>query len=429
MRVKKTSPLRITDPRISPDNIDPDALKVIRRLQEHGYAAYVVGGAVRDQLLGIPPKDCDVVTSAKPNEIRNLFRNAFIIGRRFKLVHVRFRMNKVIETATFRKHHGQEDGELVSHDNVFGTEEDDAFRRDFTLNGLFYDPSANQIIDYVGGLKDIEERRIRCLGRPDIRLTEDPVRILRAIKFAAKFNLRMDPALDKSIHRLKGSIKLCSQRRLFEELLKILKIGLFEAFVKKADEYEFLGDYLPFFNEYRQKNKDQALQLARACDHYSVQKPNEPHFIFALLVWPKVRERNNTCHDIHQAMHHVFAEFNNTLPLSRLDKVRIRMIIGLLPKFEYLRTLNSKKRRGLVRNFLRSPGFREALELYRAIETIEQGDTPGFRYWSEILNRPIPQNHTQGVSHPPIPSQPPRHIPDSTAPIIRRRLSPSDDAE
>jgi poly(A) polymerase len=387
-KVKKDTPLRVSDPRISQEDIDPDALKVIHRLQQHNFKAYVVGGAVRDRLLGIKPKDCDVVTSARPNEIRQLFRNAFIIGRRFRLVHVKFRMNKVIETATFRRHHGQEEGTPVEADNVFGTEEDDAFRRDFTLNALFYDPFSNQIIDYVGGLKDIEDKKIRCLGDPQVRLMEDPVRILRAIKFAAKFNLRMEGNLDKSIHKLKDNIKLCSQRRLYEELLKILRLGVFEAFVRKADEYGFLHAYLPFFHAYWQRNREETLQLARAIDHYSAQKPNEPHFLFCLLLWPRVNEKFRACGDIQKAVRMAFGDLNSILPLSKLDKIKVRMILGLLPRFEFLMNLRSKKRRYMIRKFVRTPFFREALELLRALETIEQGDTPGFRFWSEELNRP-----------------------------------------
>ncbi len=425
----KNTPLCTSDPRISPEDFDPDALKVIYRLQQHGHKAYIVGGAIRDRLLGLTPKDCDVATSARPNEIRQLFRNAFIIGRRFKLVHVRFRMNKVIETATFRGHHGEDEGAPVTHDNVFGTEEDDAFRRDFTINALFYDPSKNQIIDYVGGLRDIEERKIRCIGDPDVRLIEDPVRILRAIKFAAKFNLRMAKNLDKAIHKLKHNIKLSSERRLFEEFLKILRLGIFEAFVKQAEEYSFLNHYLPFFKSYLTKDSDTALKIARACDHYAIQKPNEPHFLFALLVWPRVKEKFIATRDIQKAMHLTFAELNHILPVSRQDKVRIRFILQLLPRFDYLMDTPVRKRRALVRKFTHAPFFREALELYRSIETIEKGDNPGYRYWIEIINRPVDNRVPANTKPAAPPALAPDHPQGHHQPILRRQIPMEDKDE
>jgi tRNA nucleotidyltransferase/poly(A) polymerase len=201
----------------------------------------------------------------------------------------------------------------------------------------------------------------------------------------AKFNLRLESGLDKSIRKLKDNIKLCSQRRLFEELLKILRLGIFESFVRKAAEYGFLHAYLPFFHDIWQKNSKEALQLARACDHYAIQKPNEPYFLFCLLLWPRVNEKFRACRDIQKALRMAFGDLNDSLPLSKIDKIKVRMILGLLPRFEFLMDLKSKKRRFLIRRFVHAPFFREALELLRALETIEQGDTPDFRFWSEEL--------------------------------------------
>src|SRR5512134_2156704 len=182
---------------ISRRDIDPDALKVLYRLHEHNFVAYLVGGSVRDLLLGRRPKDFDIGTSAHPYQIKKLFRNCWIIGRRFRLAHVRFGP-KAIEVATFRRHvlPGTENepataGEpvaepepsdlLIRHDNTFGTPEEDAFRRDFTINALFYDIATFSVIDYVGGIDDLHARVIRCIGDPDVRFREDPVRMLRAI--------------------------------------------------------------------------------------------------------------------------------------------------------------------------------------------------------------------------------------------------------
>ena len=179
--------------------IDPDADKILRRLRRNGHIAYLVGGCVRDLLLGRTPKDFDIATSATPNEIKDLFRNSRIIGRRFRLAHIFFGQ-KIIETATFRTNPregaeatGDEPEELlIRRDNVFGTAEEDARRRDFTINGLFYDIESGEVIDYVGGLADLGARTVRTIGDPDVRFREDPVRILRAIKFAARLGFSIE---------------------------------------------------------------------------------------------------------------------------------------------------------------------------------------------------------------------------------------------
>ncbi|MFQ5844643.1 MAG: poly(A) polymerase, partial [Planctomycetota bacterium] len=174
------------DPPIPGRAIDFNAAKIVRRLVRHGYRAYLVGGCVRDLLLGTAPKDFDIATEARPRQIKRLFRNSRIIGRRFRLVHVRFGQ-QVIEVSTFRAPPVQEGGDVyIRQDNVFGTEEQDARRRDFTINGLFYDLSRERVIDHVGGLGDLAARRMRTIGDAGVRLREDPVRILRAAKFAGR---------------------------------------------------------------------------------------------------------------------------------------------------------------------------------------------------------------------------------------------------
>src|SRR5689334_21194532 len=171
--------------------LDPEAVKVVRRLRRSGFVAYLVGGCVRDLLLGMRPKDFDVATSAHPNEVKETFRNSRLIGRRFRLAHVYFRGGKIIEVSTFRANPLDELTDLpqdllIRHDNVFGTAEGDARRRDFTINGLFYDVDEGRVVDHVGGKADLRARLVRTIGEPDVRMREDPVRILRAIRFAAK---------------------------------------------------------------------------------------------------------------------------------------------------------------------------------------------------------------------------------------------------
>jgi poly(A) polymerase len=206
--------------------IDPDADRVVRKLTRAGYKAYLVGGCVRDLLVSRTPKDFDVATSATPNEIKATFRNSRIIGRRFRLAHVFFG-SKIIETATFRANPRDEDDHdlLIRRDNVFGSEQEDAKRRDFTINGLFYDVEREEVIDHVGGLADLEARVIRTIGDPDIRFQEDPVRMLRAIKFAARLGFGFDPATWRALLRWRTEISKCAAPRLLEEVHRLLRGG------------------------------------------------------------------------------------------------------------------------------------------------------------------------------------------------------------
>ena len=245
---------------LSRRQIDPDALKVLYRLHEHNYVAYLVGGSVRDLLLDRRPKDFDIGTSAHPHQVKKLFRNCWIIGRRFRLAHVKFGA-KTIEVATFRRQvdaattpeaeiaeaeqaelNGVEAGgapleergdtdarrqqdRLIQRDNTYGTPEEDAFRRDFTVNALFYDIGTFSIIDYVGGLEDLHERVIRCIGDPDVRFLEDPVRMLRAVVLAARLEFTIDAPILESIEVHKHEIARSAPARLLEEYFKILRSG------------------------------------------------------------------------------------------------------------------------------------------------------------------------------------------------------------
>jgi len=234
-----------SDHPISRQNIDPDALKVLYRLRQFNYIAYLVGGSVRDLLLGRTPKDFDIGTSAHPYQVKRLFRNCWIIGRRFRLAHVKFGP-KVIEVATFRRQipAGTEEEPvvvppvpapvatavddpdlLIHHDNTFGTPEEDAFRRDFTLNALFYDIETHAIIDYVGGLNDIRAGIIRCIGVPEERFQEDPVRMLRAVALAARLDFRIDEPILGAIEKYHGELARSAPARLMEEIYKVLRAG------------------------------------------------------------------------------------------------------------------------------------------------------------------------------------------------------------
>jgi poly(A) polymerase len=257
---------------ISRSDVDPDALKVLYRLHEHHYIAYLVGGSVRDLLLNRRPKDFDIGTSAHPHQVKKLFRNCWIIGRRFRLAHVKFG-TKTIEVATFRRlvaattetpeieaaedsgavsGDGQgepprrrADDHFIHRDNTYGTPEEDAFRRDFTVNALFYDIGTFSIIDYVGGLDDLDTRIIRCIGDPEVRFLEDPVRMLRAVVLAARLQFSIDqPILDAiALHR--HEIARSAPARLLEEYYKILRSGHAQEAFKQLRTTSLLKEITP----------------------------------------------------------------------------------------------------------------------------------------------------------------------------------------
>jgi len=267
---------------ISRRDIDSDALKVLYRLHESGATAYLVGGSVRDLLLSRRPKDFDIGTSAHPYQVKKLFRNCWIIGRRFRLAHVRFGL-KTIEVATFRKNvpagsenesafadgadepvrrdkspeplldavaQGRADAQALlnpkhQHDNTFGTPEEDAFRRDFTINALFYDISNFSIIDYVGGLKDLKDGLIRSIGDPNERFQEDPVRMLRAIVMASRLSFRIDRPIVDAIATHRGLMATASPSRLIEEYYKILRSGYAEQTFRALAEHRLLEPVTP----------------------------------------------------------------------------------------------------------------------------------------------------------------------------------------
>ncbi|MGD9902958.1 MAG: polynucleotide adenylyltransferase PcnB [Vicinamibacterales bacterium] len=278
---------------ISRSMIDPDALKVLTRLHEFNHTAYLVGGSVRDLLLGRRPKDFDVGTSAHPYQIKKLFRNCWIIGRRFRLAHVKFG-DKAIEVATFRQHvpaaaadapveeaerepdtAARDSRELLIHrDNTFGTPEEDAFRRDFTVNALFYDIADRSIIDYVGGLDDIRARVIRSIGDPNDRFQEDPVRMLRAIVLAARLDFTLDPPVAAAIAAHRHRLALASPARLIEEYYKVLRSGAAERTFQALAHHRLLEPVTPELQAHA--DDEGFLDALDALDSYRQRFDNAP---------------------------------------------------------------------------------------------------------------------------------------------------------
>ncbi|MFN0065988.1 MAG: polynucleotide adenylyltransferase PcnB [Chlamydiales bacterium] len=228
--------------------IDKNALFVLRKLHEAGHIAYLVGGGVRDLLMRKKPKDFDISTSALPEEVRAIFRNSILIGRRFRLAHVRFG-KQIIEVSTFRSG-DPEDEELIVKDNVWGSPEEDVLRRDFTINGLFYDPLDHKIIDYVGGFEDLQKHLLRSIGDPQVRFKQDPVRMIRMLKFQARFGFHAEESAQQALSDCLGEIQKSSPARVLEEMFRMLESGASETFFHLVVETELLDKLLPKLAKY-----------------------------------------------------------------------------------------------------------------------------------------------------------------------------------
>jgi poly(A) polymerase len=364
---------------ISRKQIDPDALKVLYRLHQTNHIAYLVGGSVRDLLLGRRPKDFDVGTSAHPYQIKKLFRNCWIIGRRFRLAHVRFG-SKAIEVATFRRPVTHDDlaaedahpeaapsGEtddspdrLVHRDNTFGTPEEDAFRRDFTINALFYDIATFSIIDYTGGLDDLRAGLIRCIGDPVERFQEDPVRMLRAVALAARLGFRIDALIDEAIARTRGEIARSAPARLIEEFYKLLRSGASEQAFRMLADRRLLD---PIAHELQRHADTQLWRSLAALDSYRRRFENTPdtlsnaillgslliplgYSLRSLLPVPPAGDDRRKEPRLSIGI----------LPLARRDVERLRQILALQQRLLDMH-LSPRARRALMH---RGP-FREAI--------------------------------------------------------------------
>lgn len=271
------------------------ALKVCDRLHQHGYAAFVVGGAVRDLLLGREPKDFDIATSATPEETRELFRRSRIIGRRFQIVHV-MQGYEVVEVSTFRgasnEAHTDSAGRIL-HDNVFGSQAEDAVRRDFTVNALYYNPRAEEVVDYHNGLADIEAQRLVLIGEPEQRFREDPVRMLRAVRLAGKLDLAIDSAILNVLPRSSHLLHQVPAARLLDEFMKILECGASWRIVDQLDRTGLLPDFMPVLAKLME-NRDYAdfirLSLQATDRRIADGKSISLGYVFAAILWPRVLE-------------------------------------------------------------------------------------------------------------------------------------------
>jgi poly(A) polymerase len=432
--IADAEPERYRDTIIFPASLDPDASKIIRRLKKFGHSAYLVGGCVRDLLLGSIPKDFDVATSARPRQIRRLFKNSKVIGRRFKLVHVMFG-DKIIEVSTYRKSPEQSnnffksDGLLIVRDNVYGDERDDALRRDFTVNSLFYDLENEEVVDYAQGVKDIQRRVLRTIGPPDIRFQEDPVRILRAIRFSCRLKLDIQEDSLESMRTYAGNISMSAAQRVTEEIIRLMACGAsaraldmminlgvckvllpeaFEAFEKKADYFDL-----------DLNGRELLLGLADAMDRTDRGKRrfNNPVFLsllFSHLGGSAIHEAREAKHNRHvdpgAVLNTALRPLFIRMGISRWELSRVKQILISFNKLN----ASSKRRRYKTRDFILRDYFRDALEFYRQVMVVSGRGLERYQWWQERLDTAL----KEGAS-PRAPSRKRRRKPRKKRPFNR----------
>ena len=363
--------------------IDKDAQKVVKTLNKAGYETYLVGGCIRDLLLGHKPKDFDIATSATPEQVHKTFKRSRLIGRRFRLVHIMFSSRKYIEVATFRsgKVKTTSNGVIV-RDNLYGTLKEDAFRRDFSVNGLYYDIQKSQVIDYVDGLEALNNAEIKMIGKPVERFKEDPVRMIRAIRFKVKLGATIDPKISKSISNLAYLIANIPAARLYDECIKLFhNENAYEVF-EQLIKYGLLNYLFPQTEETSFINKT----LLNTSNRIKIGKPVTPAFLFAVFLWGAQNKRFNKLNKkkksriltMTQASEDVINEQTKKVLMPRWLSARVKDIWLLQYQLE---NCGLKKAKELIGH----PRFRMAYDfLVLRSESINPELSKRARYWTQL---------------------------------------------
>jgi poly(A) polymerase len=380
--------------------LDRQAVDVVRTLQEHGFESYLVGGCVRDALLGHEPKDYDIATAARPGQVRRLFRRSRIIGRRFRIVHV-YAGRDVFEIATFRREppkNGRSADEPITDDNSFGNAKEDALRRDFTVNGLFLDPRKQEIVDYVGGLADLERRTMISIGDPDLRFREDPVRILRLIKFMRRLGLASGKAEIAAAREHAGMLAESADPRLVEELFRLMQTGDMAGCLIDLRALGVLPLLAPDIAEWLERapdNLDRLLSMFEALDRW-VCDGGEPGYGFRLacLYGPMVEDeidpdqRTVPVREVSQVPVFLLGRLQQRARLPRAAISRATQILlaqeQMDPEREMLRGKKRRRRKGAQERLLAADCFPDALEFLRCrLEAAERDPAP-YDEWHEL---------------------------------------------
>ena len=393
------------------DALSSGSRRTVETLQQHGYKAYVVGGAVRDLLAGIPPKDYDVATSATPEQVRQCFRRSRIIGRRFQIVHVMMGA-ETVEVTTFRGHHLEQAGSRslidadgrVLRDNVFGSQLEDADRRDFTVNALYYDPSNETIIDYHHGVADLQQKTLRMIGDPKTRYREDPVRMLRAVRLSAKLNLTIAPEARQPIRELASLIENVPPSRLFDEMLKLLSSGHAVKCIGRLRDEGLHHGLLPLLDVILAQPKGERfvmLALANTDQRVQAGKPVSPGFLFSTLLWNEVLSHWETIKNagerpipaLFQAMDEVLEAQAEKLAITRRVAGDIKDIWALQPRFEQ----RTGKR---AHNLLTHQRFRAGYDFLLLRAEAGEVDNELAQWWTDFIAADGAQRNTMLLPPP-----------------------------
>ncbi len=392
------------DPRIIPrpehtisrDEISKSALKVLYRLHKSGYQAFLVGGSIRDALIGLHPKDFDVATDATPDEVKALFGNCRLIGRRFRLAHVRFG-REIIEVATFRASASTNDADAelddegrILRDNVYGRIDEDVWRRDFTCNALYYNIADFSIWDYAGGVEDIARRELRLIGDPGTRLREDPVRMLRAVRFAAKLGFHIEPALARSIRENAALLANVPAARLFDEFLKLFQAGFAEQTFELLREYRLFGEMFPATEAEIEADPGFIpfiLAALRNTDRrVGAGKSVTPMFLLGVFLWAPTRrlaaelraeEKMSESQSLSLASYQLVAGQQRRVAIPRRFTVPMREMLALQPRFTVTRG-----KRALA--FLEHRRFRAAYDFMVLLTEVGQFDEQLMGFWTDV---------------------------------------------
>jgi len=403
---------------ISRQQIDEDVLKVLYRLHRKGFLAYLVGGSVRDMLLGRQPKDFDIGTDASPAQIKRLFRNCFLVGKRFRLAHIRFHGNKLVEVATFRRHPRTEelpddpDDHFHFVQNVFGTPREDAFRRDFTINALFYDIGSFSIVDHMGGLEDLEKCQIRVIGDPRVRFEEDPVRMLRALEFCARLDFSLEGGIVEAITECAPLIADASPARIREEMMELYRHKVSGKVLRMSKEKGLLPHLLAGY-----PGDEASLQLLQLVDDRTASgiAIDESFAIAALFlnrffkICPTVRETHIT-QALHQANEIIVPHCHYFSIAQGIRHQARELLVGCF------RMARGRGMRG-ERRFLEHPFTPRALELFRLWAQVKPELAEMVDIWDEAIKRPAPTQDQEKKKRPRRRRRPRKHQGRSSHPI------------
>ncbi|HNP65394.1 MAG TPA: polynucleotide adenylyltransferase PcnB [Woeseiaceae bacterium] len=384
------------DHNVSRNEISSAALKVLYRLHKAGYQSFLVGGGVRDAILDLHPKDFDIATNATPEQVRSLFNNCRLIGRRFRLAHIRYG-REIIEVATFRASANHEDDDeahdregRIVRDNVYGTIDEDVWRRDFTCNALYYNIADFSIWDYVGGFDDVQNKRLVLIGDAEQRLREDPVRMLRAVRFAGKLGFTIDDSVVKAMHGQTGLLANVPAARLFDEFLKLFQSGFAARTFELLQRHELFGELFPA-TEQELREDDKFLAFVQAALQNSDKRVAEgksvtPMFLLGVFLWLPVRklaeirraeEKMSESQSLNLASYEIVAQQQRRISIPKRFTVPMREMLSLQPRFA---TVRGKR----AMNLLEHRRFRAAYDFLLLQSEVGLADPALAKFWTDV---------------------------------------------